>query len=333
MDARRGADFVASPPVPTDGLIQNLWLGAWAAAGAALGGAGATSDVCVLDSRVFPQQVPVLAGELQRQAHDNPLKFEVTGGQFRGSTYVKKLAPGMYSEVKVSPPGLQVTPVCLPESEAHLPSLYYKTSPPYSEWHDSDTPTKFKGNWPPTHITGAAKHLANLAFKGIFPPELLKNSKVRGDIDLYRPDNLTVKKPAFHRDGLGESYDGLIPIGQLFVFMGEDTTQEALTVRTEWMFDPETKQMWHSGPLTQGFDSKNQHLRRFTLSAPRKIVEATFPGLDIPELRALDQPVLDTSELGRLRWAGGGDEYYLRPGEIAVQAINSLPTLREAETV
>jgi len=327
---------VKTPPLATDGLLQNLWFGAWAA----LGGAGAASgqsqnyEVCAPNTNVFPQQVPLLAGEPQRKAYNNALEFEVTSGQFRDGPYVKKLAPGIYSEIKVSPALLKgdaadkaaAAPVCLPKENVNVPTLYHRTNPPYSEWHDIDTPSRAKAAWPPKTITGAASHLVNLAFKGIFPPKILEAATIRGDIELFRGDVYTVKEAQFHRDELSEIDSLGIPVGQLFVFMGEDPSQPAYSLRTEWMFDPELRQMWHSGPIAEGFEEQNGLLRRFTVYAPREIVEDAFPGLVIPEIKSLFRPTLDPSELGRLRWAGGGDKYNLDPGEIVVQAANALPS-------
>lgn len=319
-----GTDFVTSPPVATDGGFD---------------------QVCqITPYSVSGATPPALGGEWHDRVYDKQALRVQTLGRYGDFTVRQDLVPGKFATTKFSKSNSTDFTNCIEPTVLSGESRYLPYTDEVAEFVDTDRyeeiierregwPVKYKEQLPTSEYRYALK-----ALDGVLPRALFENAVIT-DGDLIRGELAYGGRPerpyssyeqttesGFHRDGIDSPY-GWTPVGELLVFEPIDSTLPAKTITTEWVWDWDREQMYHSAPLSEGIDTPNTRMTRLFVYVENNVIERVFPGMLVPKHKDGDVEEVSTDHLVNVAYVGGGNEIYLNPGERVVQAANILPRL------
>jgi hypothetical protein len=317
-------DFVASPPAATEGGFD---------------------QVCqITPYSVSGATPPALGGEFHDRAYDNQVLRVQTLGTYGDFRVLQDLVPGKLAVTKFSKSNSTDFTNCIEPKALGKQDWSLQFSHEVAEFVDTDQyeeiierregwPVKLKQQLPTSEYRYALK-----ALDGVLPRALFENAVITGG-DLIRgkpaygglpdrpwSDYERTTESGFHRDGIRSPY-GWTPVGELLVFEPIDSTLPAKTITTEWVWDWDREQMYHSAPLSEGIDTPNARMTRLFVYVENNVIERVFPGMLVPKHKDGDVEEVSTDHLVNVAYVGGGNEIYLNPGERVVQAANVLPRL------
>ena len=319
-----GTDFVTSPPVATDGGFD---------------------QVCqITPYSVSGATPPALGGEWHDRVYDKQALRVQTLGRYGDFRVFQDLVPGKLAITKFSKSNSTDFTNCIEPKVLSGESRYLPYSREVAEFVDTDRyeeiierregwPKKYKEQLPTSEYRYALK-----ALDGVLPRALFENAVI-DDGDLIRGDQGFGGRPdrpysyyerttesEFHRDGIDSPY-AWTPVGELLVFEPIDSNLPAKTITTEWVWDSDREQMYHSKPLSERIDTPNARMTRLFVYVENNVIERVFPGMLVPKHKDGIVEEVSTDHLVNVAYVGGGNEIYLNPGERVVQAANILPRL------
>lgn len=320
-----GTNFVTSPPVATD--------------------TGGFDQVCqITPLSNFGAIPPALGDEWHNRAYDNQVLRVQTLESYGDFLVLQNLVPGKFATTKFSKSNSTDFTNCIEPTVLSGESRYLPYTHEVAEFVDTDRyekmierregwPVKYKEQLPTSEYRYALKALDGVLPRALFENAVITDGElIRGDRgyggrpDRPYPSYEQTTESGFHRDGIDSPY-GLTPVGELLAFEPIDSTLPAKTITTEWVWDWDREQMYHSAPLSEGIDTPNARMTRLFVYVENNVIERVFPGMLVPKHKDGDVEEVSTDHLVNVAYVGGGNEIYLNPGERVVQAANILPRL------